>query len=166
MMRVEKLVQYIQKIISYELKEELQRSKKQIRDSENDILNQIVHLTGIVQKLRCHRQKSNPIEFKLSKLIVVKVIFILVLVCSFTCNIFQLLENFQLSDNDIKFRYIKTVKGINPENLDRLENIFHISRDKELVDKIRQSVEEHESKVKEWAKEIEKDGSNENQPKF
>lgn len=88
------------------------------------------------------------------------------LVCSFTCNIFQLQEIFRLSDNDIKFRYIKTIKGINSENLDRLENIFHISRDKELVDKIHQSVEEHERKVKEWIKEIEKDGINETQSKF
>ncbi len=51
-----------------------------------------------------------------------------------------------MSDNDIKYRYIKMVVGINAEELSRLEDLFHINKDKELIREIREQVEEHKNR--------------------
>lgn len=39
----------------------------------------------------------------------------------------------QLKDNDLKYRYIKSINVITPENIYKLENIFKNPRDKERI---------------------------------
>jgi hypothetical protein len=63
-------------------------------------------------------------------------------------NVFLRKELNRVSDNDIKYRYIKMVGGINAEELSRLEDLFYINKDKELIREIRKEVEEHENKQK------------------
>lgn len=74
---------------------------------------------------------------------------------SVSYNIYQLSANNRLSDNDIKFRYIKAFGKIIPENLLKLETIFEYEPDKQKQRSLRKMVKEHEQRVKERAKELE-----------
>ena len=60
-----------------------------------------------------------------------------------------------MSDNDIKFRYIKAFGEITSENLLKLETIFEYKPDKQKQRSLRLMVEEHEYQVEERAKELE-----------
>jgi hypothetical protein len=57
-------------------------------------------------------------------------------------------------DNDLKYRYVKMIGEIIPENMVRLENIFESKRD--TVKLIRKEVEEYEKALVEKAKRLEK----------
>lgn len=60
-----------------------------------------------------------------------------------------------MSDNDIKFRYIKAFGKIPPKNLLKLETIFEYEPDKQKQRSIRQMVEEHEQRVEQRARDLE-----------
>lgn len=60
-----------------------------------------------------------------------------------------------MSNNDIKFRYIKAFREITPENLLKLETIFEYEPDKQKQRSIRRMVEEHEQRVKQRARNLE-----------
>jgi hypothetical protein len=53
-----------------------------------------------------------------------------------------------MTDNDLKYRYIKSTNGISSENLNKLEDIFHYNRDKKLIKKIHQNVNDYEKRLK------------------
>lgn len=57
-------------------------------------------------------------------------------------------------DNDLRYRYVKMVGEITPEELNTLENIFENKRDSVKV--IRKQVEQYENAVLEAAKRLEK----------
>lgn len=77
------------------------------------------------------------------------------LLCSMSYNIYQFSANSRLSDNDIKFRYIKAFGGITSENLLRLETIFEYEPDKQKQHSLRKIVEEHEQRIKQRARDLE-----------
>jgi hypothetical protein len=84
----------------------------------------------------------------------------LIILLSFGGNIWQLNRNSQLKDNDLKYRYIKSNNGINPENLYKLEDIFQYNRDKKLIKEILGNVEDYERKIREVAEKIERERIN------
>lgn len=51
-----------------------------------------------------------------------------------------------MTDNDLKYRYIKSTSGISREGLKKLEDIFEYCRDQKEIRKIRQKVKEFEKK--------------------
>lgn len=50
----------------------------------------------------------------------------------------------QLSDNDLKYRFIKMYGGISENELDTLKVIFHRDRNKTFIRNIRNEVEDFE----------------------
>lgn len=98
----------------------------------------------------------HSIDVKSSKLLMKFVIVTLVLIASLIYSFQLRRENKRLSDNDIKYRYIKAANGISPEGLYKLENVFHYNRDKKIIKEIRQNVEDHERRVKEQAENLER----------
>lgn len=60
-----------------------------------------------------------------------------------------------MSDNDIKFHYIKAFGEITPENLLKLETIFEYEPDKQKQRSLRRMVEEHEQRVAQRARDLE-----------
>lgn len=53
-------------------------------------------------------------------------------------------QNGQLSDNDLKYRYIKMYGEANQEKLMDLETVFTYQRDEEQIALIREQVETYE----------------------
>lgn len=114
------------------------------------------------QKLEKQQDKPLPvqkhlhsIELKSSKAIITLVSLSVALLCSMSCNIYQFSANSRLSDNDIKFRYIKSFGEITPGNLLKLETIFEYDPDKQKQRSIRKIVEEHEQRVEQRARDLE-----------
>lgn len=115
-------------------------------------------------ELKFEEQQSNPplpqkhlhtIEFRSSKVITALISLGVALLISASYNIYQLAANSRLSDNDIKFRYIKAFGEITPENLLNLETIFEYEPDKQKQRSLRRMVEEHELRVEQRARELE-----------
>ena len=95
------------------------------------------------------------IDFQNSKAALTMISMALLILLSFGCNIWQLDRNSQLKDNDLRYRYIKSTNGISPENLYKLEDIFDYHRDKKLINKIRENVEDWEKAIQKTAEKVE-----------
>lgn len=113
------------------------------------------------QKLEKQKDKPLPvqkhlhsIELKSSKVVITLVSLGVALLCSMSCNIYQFSANSRLSNNDIKFRYIKAFGEITPKNLLKLETIFEYKPDKQKQRSIRRMVEGHEQRVKQRARDL------------
>ena len=61
-----------------------------------------------------------------------------------------------LSDNDLKYRFIKMYGGISGNQLDTLEVVFHRDRNKAVVRNIRNEVEDFEYRTRVRAEKLEK----------
>ena len=96
------------------------------------------------------------VDFRNSKAAITIITLALLILLSLGGNIWQLNRNSQLKDNDLKYRYIKSINRINPANLNMLEDVFYYQRDNNKIREIRQKVEEYEQKLIENAKEIER----------
>ena len=114
------------------------------------------------QKLEKQKDKPLPvqkhlhsIELKSSKVVITLVSLGVALLCSMSCNIYQFSANSRLSNNDIKFRYIKAFGEITPKNLLKLETIFEYKPDKQKQHSLRRMVEEHEQCVEQRARDLE-----------
>ena len=98
----------------------------------------------------------HTLDFKSTKVLIAIVAMSVLLNGSLLYNIHQYRENKRLNDSDIKYRYIKTSNGINPDGIYELENLFHYKRDKKKIKEIRQYVEDYECKVKQRAEDLER----------
>lgn len=71
-------------------------------------------------------------------------------------NVYQFKRNMDLSDNDLKYRFIKMYGGISGNQLDTLEVVFHRDRNKAVVRNIRNEVEDFECRTRVRAEKLEK----------
>jgi hypothetical protein len=95
------------------------------------------------------------VDFRNSKAAITIITMGLLILLSIGGNIWQLNRNSQFKDNDLKYRYIKSINGINAENLNKLERIFHYQRDNKKIREIRGNVEDYENRIKDNAEKIE-----------
>ncbi|MGL4519375.1 MAG: hypothetical protein ACRCUJ_06800 [Phocaeicola sp.] len=130
------------------IRSEFQRSQEQLHELNEKLDNR--------QPAPLPLQKHlHTVELKSSKVVVALVSLGVALFSSASYNIYQFTANSHLSDNDIKFRYIKAFGEITPENLLKLETIFEYEPDKQKQRSIRQMVEEHEQGVEQRAQDLE-----------
>ena len=71
-------------------------------------------------------------------------------------NVYQFKRNMDLSDNDLKYRFIKMYGGISGNQLDTLEVVFHRDRDKTVIRNIRHEVEDFEYRIRVRAEKLER----------
>lgn len=101
------------------------------------------------------------IDLRSSKVVITIVCLSVLLLASLFVNVQQVMVNSRITDNDLKYRYIKSTNGITPENLNMLENVFSYQRDKNKIREIRQNVEGYEMKLNEAAEKLERKRLNE-----
>ena len=130
-----------------------------VMQSEKHVLSQINELIQITvsQKPDSKVQHYHRIEWKSSKVVITIVCLSVLLLVSLFGNIHQLEVNYRMTDNDLKYRYINATNGINPGNLNKLEDIFKYNRDKKQIREIRDKVAEYEIKLNEAAKKLERE---------
>ena len=125
-----------------------QQSKEQLHEIAEKIDNR--------QSAPLPPQKHlHTVELKSSKVVIALVSLSVALLGSVSYNVYQFSENSRLSDNDIKFRYIRAFGEITPDNLLKIETIFEYQPDKQKQRSLRRMVEEHEQRVEQRARDLE-----------
>jgi len=120
-------------------------------------IDEKITLLKFPQNIAVRNDHHFSVDFQNSKAAITMISMALIILLSFGGNIWQLNWNSQLKDNDLKYRYIKSINGINPENLYKLEDIFQYNRDKKRMKEILVNVEEYERNIKEVAEKIERE---------
>ena len=95
------------------------------------------------------------VDFRRSKTAITIIAIALVILLSWCGNIWQLRNNNQLKDNDLKYRHIKMEGKASSQDLIRLESIFDYNRNRDSISVIREQVKIYERLVKEQAIKIE-----------
>ena len=95
------------------------------------------------------------VDFRRSKTAITIIAMALVILLSWCGNIWQLRNNNQLKDNDLKYRHIKMEGKASSQDLLRLETIFIYDRNGDSISVIREQVENYEGLVKAQAEKIE-----------
>ena len=125
--------------------------------SEKHVLSKMEDLKQITisQKPDSKVRHYHNIDLRSSKVVITIVCLSVFLLASLFVNVQQVIVNSRMTDNDLKYRYIKSTNGISPENLYKLEDIFHFNPDKKLIREIRQNVEIWEENVQNTTEKIE-----------
>ena len=155
---LEKSIQQITLYLSGIQKKLNQISETDI-ESEKHVLSHIEDLKRRIDNSKTDTaiRHYHVVDLKSSKVVVSLIVLSLMLSGSFIGNVYQIREINRMNDNDIKYRYIKSTNGITPENLYKLENVFHYSRDKKMIKEIRKIVEDYERNIRETAEKIERE---------
>lgn len=128
----------------------VQESEDQIRSGFESILSTLKDQEN--KRIARHKRQ---LKLKSRNVIMAFVFLFLLFTVSLIGNIYQRNKLTRVSDNDLKYRYIKMIGGINAEELSKLEGIFHYDKDKELIMEIRKQVEEFEMGNREQIIELE-----------
>ena len=142
-------------------------SVNKVNENLNKVFTEIkAVITPIDEKFNLLKSPQNMViqndhnfrvDFQNSKAAITMISMAIIILLSSGGNIWQLNRNSQLKDNDLKYRYIKSTNGINPENLYKLEDIFQYNRDKKLIKEILGNVEDYERNIREAAEKIERE---------
>lgn len=125
------------------------------------------YLDGKIEEFRQLVDKPQRIEnkysidFKSSKTVIAIIFLSLGLFCSLFGNYNQYQENSRLTDNDLKYRFVKMKNGILPDEITRLENFFFYSDSAYVVNNIRKSVIDYEHRLQEQVRKQEQKKKNE-----
>jgi hypothetical protein len=128
-----------------------------VRESEKRVLTQMEEIKRITisQKPDSNVRHHHVVDLKSSKVVVTIVSLSVLLLASLFGNIRLLDVKSQMSDNDLKYRYIQSTNGINKEGLNKLEDVFHYHRDRKKIREIHVKVGAYERKVRKAAEKIE-----------
>jgi len=144
----------------------MQNSEQKIGMVSDTVIKSEKHVLSQMDELKQITVSQNPdskvihyhsIEWKSSKVVITIVCLSVLLLGSLFGNIHQFEVNSRMTDNDLKYRYIKSTNGIGGGNLNKLEDIFQYNRDKKLIQEIRGNVEDYERNIREVAEKIERE---------
>lgn len=142
-----------------ELENQASHTKELIKEGFQKQQEQLDELGQKLEKLQNKplpvQKHLHTIEFKSSKVVITLVSLAMTLLSSVCYNVYQFSANSRLSNNDIKFRYIKAFGEITSENLLKLETIFEYEPDKQKQRSLCRMVEEHEQRVEQRARDLE-----------
>lgn len=132
--------------------------RKAITELKTEItpIDEKISLIKLPQNTVIRKENVFIVDFRNSKAAITIITLVILILVSLGGNIWQLNRNSQLKENDLKYRFIKSTNGINPVNLNMLEDIFYYQRDKNKIREIRRKVKEYERRLIENAKEIER----------
>lgn len=126
----------------------------QVSQSEELIVQKLEHLeqTQTAPKKIHHRIS---IDITSSWVFITIMVMGLILLVSLFFHYMQRETINNLSDNDLKYRYIKAFNKADSVSVYKLEDIFEYNRDSKVINEIRQSVEKYEKEVIDRAKRME-----------
>lgn len=139
------------------LDQKLSQISVSIHESENQIHSGLKNVSSILKEQEKERiaRHNQVLKLKSKRVVASFAVLFLLFSGSLTWNIYQKKKLVHLSENDLKYRYIKMIDGINSEDLYKLEDIFHNHKDKNLIEEIRKRTEKYELKVTEQTKKVE-----------
>jgi hypothetical protein len=128
-----------------------------VRESEKHVLSHMEDLKQITisQKPDSKVHHYHNIDMRSSKVVITIVCLSVLLLTSLFGNVQQFIVNSRMTDNDLKYRYVKSTNGVTPENLYKLEDIFQYNPDEKLIREIRLNVENWEKSMQNAAEKVE-----------
>lgn len=162
----EELKQILKRVESNSTKPESSVKQDVIRTSDlENITNQVSRSEElIIQKLE-HIEQTQTAPKKIHHRISIDItsswVFITIMVIGLMLLVSLFFHYRQrevintLSDNDLKYRYIKAFNKADSISVCKLEDIFEYNRDSKVIKEIRQSVEKYEQEVIDRAKHME-----------
>lgn len=155
---LQKLEQIFKAIYAYLQNSDNKTSEtnQRIGDSEKQILSRLQEIKYSIETQEKERivRHQHSVDLKSSKVVVSIIALAVLFLISLIGNIKQSETNSRMADNDLKYRYIKSINGISREGLKKLEDIFEYYRDQSEIRKIRQKVKEYEKKLDAAAKDL------------
>ena len=151
--------------LSKEDKSLLQRILEMSNQSQLDIgiePDDLVQLKTIISELKDVIEKPTivknqySIDISSSKNFLVIIGIVVGLVLSLFGNYHQFKNNIRLTDNDLKYRWIKMYIGIDSIELHKIEHAFVYERDNKVINNIRKTVSDYEQRLVERAKVLER----------
>ena len=109
-----------------------------------------------LQNLKVQNNHTHIIDFRTSRQFLWQASMIGIILLLLVGNAYQFKQNLNLSDNDLKYRFIKMYGGISSNELDTLEVVFHRDRDKTVIRNIRSEVEDFEYRIRVRAEKLER----------
>ena len=109
-----------------------------------------------LQNLKVQNNHTHIIDFRTSRQFLWQASMIGIILLLLVGNAYQFKQNLNLSDNDLKYRFIKMYGGISSNELDTLEVVFHRDRDKTVIRNIRNEVEDFEYRIRVRAEKLER----------
>lgn len=107
-------------------------------------------------KLKYHNRHEVIFDIKSSKVFVTLVSLSASLFLAIAVSTHLYIENQGYLDNDLKYRYIKSRKGIDKQQLGELENVFEYNRNEETILQIEERVTLYEESLLQKAQNLEK----------
>lgn len=159
----EELKQILKRVESNSIKPERSATQNTISTSDlANITNQVSQSEElIIQKLEQIQTAPKKMHHRISIDITSSWVFITIIVIGLmllTSLFFHYKQReviSSLSDNDLKYRYIKAFNKADSISVCKLEDIFEYNRDSKVIKEIRQSVEKYEREVINRAKRME-----------
>lgn len=108
-------------------------------------INEKINQFKSQQNVIIRKEHIFSIDFRNSKAALTMTSMGLIILLSFGGNIWLLDRNNQLKDNDLKYRYIKSISGISSENLFKLDRIFKYPREEKKIREIQVKVEKYQA---------------------
>ena len=137
----------IQRIIETSFQKDFAKTNSKIQSTKTVITNRIKQLETSIESLKCFPKKKKKI-IAVDSFKTWKIGSIMILVLQFINIGGLMIQNSRLADNDLKYRYINSLQGIDSKGLRNMETVFHIKCDKEFIKDIRKAVETYELNVK------------------
>lgn len=119
-------------------------TNKDIFSEQERIANELQR----IQQLEVHHTNNHILDFKASRPFLWQVVMFGIILLLLVGNAYQFKRNMQLSDNDLKYRFIKMQGRATGNDLDTLEAVFTRSRSKEVIGNIRDVVEDFEYRTR------------------
>lgn len=162
----EELKQILKRVESNSTKQESSVKQDVISTSDlANITNQVSQSEGlIIQKLeqieqaqtapkKMHHRISIDITYSWVFITIIVIGLMLLVSLFFHYRQREVINN--LSDNDLKYRYIKAFNKSDSVSVYKLEDVFEYNRDSKVIKEIRQSVEQYEQEVRDKARRME-----------
>lgn len=161
--------QLLQLIAAYlqNSEQKIGKVSESVRESEKHVRSHMEDLKRITisQKPDSKVRHYHNIDLRSSKVVITIVCLTVLLLTSLFGNVQQFIVNSRMTDNDLKYRYIKSTNGISSEKLGKLEDIFKYHRDKKLIREILRKVDSYERRINEAAEKLVRKRMNEPNPK-
>ena len=119
-------------------------TNKDIFSEQERIANELQR----IQQLEVHHTNNHILDFKASRPFLWQVVMFGIILLLLVGNAYQFKRNMQLSDNDLKYRFIKMQGRATGNDLDTLEAVFTRSRSKKVIGNIRDVVEDFEYRTR------------------
>ena len=127
-------------------------TNRKIFSEQERISNELQRL----QSLKVQNNHTHVIDLKTSRPFLWQTVMTMIILFLLVGNAYQFKQNLNLSDNDLKYRFIKMYGGISGSELDTLEVVFHRDRDKTVIRNIRNEVKDFEYRTRVRAEKLEK----------